>query len=121
MLQPSSFKYTAAAPQDHTAKDFRAVFAGFDDLALVNIDELALLLCTSRRSVEQMRFRQALPPTAQIPGLRRCLWTAGSLRAWLLHTSQSGSLAPEAALGRSEPLREKGRRPGRPRKPLIEI
>lgn len=50
--------------------------------AIINREELAVLLATTAGAIAQMTYRGELPPTA-FPGKRRACWFVGDIRMWL--------------------------------------
>jgi len=98
--------------------DFREKFGRLDGHATVTIDELAQLLCRTRRSVEVMRFNGQLPPSLAIPGSRRVCWLVGTIRTWLgeLGGVAQDSTTPASLSISKSALSEQKRGPGRPRK-----
>ena len=63
-------------------RDFRVLFNGMADEAIITRTELAELLSVTDGAIRQMSFKGELPPTA-FPEKRRLQWFAGDLRRWL--------------------------------------
>lgn len=96
-----------------TVTDIRERFERMAPEALLVVDELAQLLCTTRSGIWQMAHRRELPPTA-FPGKRRSVWFVGDIRNWLKQSSASRT----AVETDREIVKSVAPRSGRPRLPV---
>ncbi|MGZ3235858.1 MAG: hypothetical protein ACXU8A_00615 [Burkholderiaceae bacterium] len=62
--------------------DFRQRFSQMADEAIINRNELAVLLATTSGAISQMAYLGELPPRA-FPSKRRAVWFARDIRKWL--------------------------------------
>lgn len=97
--------------------DFRVAFAKMDPAALINGEELAILLCTTYRNILVMKTRGQLPPTA-FPARKINRWNVAVVRNWLLPNADTQEASDDVVGGRGQRcnVSELRRRPtGRPR------
>lgn len=99
--------------QKRPDKDFREVFARMAAQAVINRDELAMLLATTAGAITQMSSRGELPKTA-FPGKRRACWFVGDVRQWLDGIAAARSFN-HASAGSSTISAAERPRTGRPR------
>lgn len=92
-------------------QDFRTAFALMDPHAIINREELALLLCRSPAAISLMAHRGKLPRRA-FPAERKACWFVQDVRNWLDELASN-----QPATDQDGDMSE--RRVGRPRKSVV--
>ncbi|WP_157139423.1 helix-turn-helix transcriptional regulator [Achromobacter piechaudii] len=95
----------------NTPDDFRERFGRMAPEAIVNAEEVAQLLATTKGALRQMIHRRELPPTA-FPEKRRTCWLVSDIRQWLQRKGggqRTVDLSPKSSQAKSKV--------GRPRMP----
>jgi len=90
-----------------TPGDFRERFGKMAPEAIVNAEEVAQLLATTKGALRQMIHRRELPPTA-FPEKRRTCWLVSDIRQWL-QKKGSGQHTAGPSLNDSQPKSKIGR------------
>lgn len=95
--------------------DFRVTFAKMDPQAVIDREELAILLNRSVGAISLLAHRGRLPQTA-FPGERKAVWFVSDIREWLskVQASRSERETPMAVSQDTAETSER-RRIGRPR------